>query len=96
MKTAKAITSPRPSPGASYTPSPQDPRRATPASTLQAVVLEGHVRVGLEDNLYLYIEQGRLSPGSAPRVRRAVEIIRAVGEQPASVAEARKILGLAC
>jgi uncharacterized protein (DUF849 family) len=59
----------------------------------QAVILGGHVRVGLEDNLYL--EQGKLSPGNAPLVQRAVEIIRAVGEQPATVAEARKILGLA-
>jgi uncharacterized protein (DUF849 family) len=59
----------------------------------QAVILGGHVRVGLEDNLYL--EQGKLSPGNAPLVRRAVDIIRAVGEEPATVPEARKILGLA-
>lgn len=58
----------------------------------QAVILGGHVRVGLEDNLYL--EQGKLSPGNAPLVERAVEIIKALGEQPATMAEARQILGL--
>lgn len=58
----------------------------------QAVILGGHVRVGLEDNLYL--ERGKLAPGNAPLVERAVEIIRSLGEQPASVAEAREILGL--
>jgi uncharacterized protein (DUF849 family) len=56
----------------------------------QAVVLGGHVRVGLEDNLYL--EHGKLAPGNAPLVERAVQIIRAIGEEPASPAEARKIL----
>ena len=58
----------------------------------QAVILGGHVRVGLEDNLYL--ERGKLSPGNAPLVARAVRIIEALGETPASVAEARRILGL--
>jgi uncharacterized protein (DUF849 family) len=58
----------------------------------QAVVLGGHVRVGLEDNLYL--ERGKLSPGNAPLVERAVRIVNAVGERPATVAEAREILSL--
>ena len=58
----------------------------------QAVILGGHVRVGLEDNQYL--ERGKLSPGNAPLVERAVAIIRAIGERPATPAEARQILGL--
>jgi uncharacterized protein (DUF849 family) len=58
----------------------------------QAVILGGHVRVGLEDNLYL--AQGKLSPGNAPLVERAVQIIRALGEEPATVPQAREILGL--
>jgi uncharacterized protein (DUF849 family) len=58
----------------------------------QAVILGGHVRVGLEDNLYL--AQGQLSPGNAPLVERAVQIIRAVGERPATITEARQLLGL--
>ena len=59
----------------------------------QAVILGGHVRVGLEDNLY--IAQGKLSPGNAPLVERAVQIIEAVGERRASMAEARQLLGIA-
>jgi len=58
----------------------------------QAVILGGHVRVGLEDNLYL--SQGQLSPGNAPLVERAVRIIESVGERPATMAEARQLLGL--
>jgi uncharacterized protein (DUF849 family) len=59
----------------------------------QAVLLGGHVRVGLEDNLYL--ERGVLAPSNAALVERAVEIITRLGAFPASPAEARAILGLA-
>jgi uncharacterized protein (DUF849 family) len=58
----------------------------------QAVILGGHVRVGLEDNLYL--ERGKLSPGNAPLVERAVQIVQSLGEKPATIAEARELLGL--
>jgi len=58
----------------------------------QAVILGGHARVGLEDNLY--IEHGKLAPGNAALVERAVEIIKSIGEHPASPDEARKILGI--
>ena len=58
----------------------------------QAVILGGHVRVGLEDNLYL--EHGKLAPGNASLVQRGVEIINALGEKPATVKETRQILGL--
>ena len=58
----------------------------------QAIVLGGHARVGLEDNLY--ISQGKLSPGNAPLVQRAMQINEAVGERPATMAEARELLGL--
>ena len=57
-----------------------------------AVVLGGHVRVGMEDNLYL--SRGVLTPGNRPLVERAVQIIEAVGDYPASVDEARDLLGL--
>ena len=57
-----------------------------------AVVMGGHVRVGLEDNLFL--EHGKLAPGNASLVQRAVQIIEAIGETPATPAEARKILRL--
>jgi uncharacterized protein (DUF849 family) len=58
----------------------------------QAVLLGGHVRVGLEDNLYL--ERGVLAPGNAALVARAVGMVRALGEEIASPAEARAIFGL--
>jgi uncharacterized protein (DUF849 family) len=59
----------------------------------QAVILGGHVRVGLEDNLFL--KRGELSPGNAPMVERAVRIIRELGAEVSSPAEARNILGIA-
>lgn len=59
----------------------------------QMVILGGHVRVGLEDNLYL--SRGNLSPGNAPLVERAASIIQALGDTVATPAEARGILGLA-
>ena len=58
----------------------------------QAVILGGHVRVGLEDNLYL--AQGKLSAGNAPLVERAVQIIESLGERRATMAEARQLLGI--
>ena len=63
------------------------------AMVAQAVILGGHVRVGLEDNLYL--KAGTLSPGNAPLVERAVAIIRDLGEEVATPEQARSIIGLA-
>lgn len=59
----------------------------------QAAILGGHVRVGLEDNLYL--DHGVLAPNNGVLVERAVAIVRALGFAVASPAEARGILGLA-
>ena len=59
----------------------------------QAMILGGHVRVGLEDNLYL--SRGILAPGNTPLVERAVAIIQALGGQVATPSEARTILALA-
>ncbi len=56
----------------------------------QSVILGGHVRVGLEDNLYL--SKGELAPGNASLVERAVNIINNMGYNVASPNEARKIL----
>jgi uncharacterized protein (DUF849 family) len=58
----------------------------------QAVILGGHVRVGLEDNLY--IEPGVLAATNAVLVERAVQIVRALGEDVAAPSDARQILGL--
>lgn len=58
----------------------------------QAVILGGHVRVGLEDNLYL--ARGQLAPGNAPLVERAAAIVRDLGATVATPDEARGILHL--
>jgi uncharacterized protein (DUF849 family) len=58
----------------------------------QAVLLGGHVRVGMEDNIYL--AKGRLAPSNAALVEKAGRIIEELGDQVATPAEARVILGL--
>ena len=56
-----------------------------------AVVIGGHVRVGLEDNLFMPDR----SPASNPRlVEKVVAIAREVGRDIASPDEARAILSL--
>jgi 3-keto-5-aminohexanoate cleavage enzyme len=57
-----------------------------------ALRLGGHVRVGLEDNLYL--SKGVLARGSHELVARAVELAREVGRAPATPGEARRLLGV--
>ena len=59
----------------------------------QAVLLGGHPRVGLEDNLYL--EKGKLAPSNAALVEKAARIIEILGDQVATPADARQLLGLA-
>lgn len=58
-----------------------------------AATLGGHVRVGLEDNLYL--SAGRLAPSNAALVEKAVSLLGHLEFRPASPAEARQIFGLA-
>lgn len=58
----------------------------------QAFLLGGHVRVGLEDNVY--IEKGVLAPDNAALVQKAVRIIKDLGGKIASAGEVREILGL--
>jgi uncharacterized protein (DUF849 family) len=58
----------------------------------QACLMGGHCRVGLEDNLY--IERGKFAPNNAALVEKAVAIIRSLGEEPATPAQAREILGV--
>ena len=58
----------------------------------QAVLLGGHPRVGLEDNLYL--AKGKLAPSNAALVEKAAKIIEVLGDEVATPADARKILGL--
>jgi 3-dehydrocarnitine:acetyl-CoA trimethylamine transferase len=58
----------------------------------QSLLLGGHVRVGLEDNYYL--EKGVKAPHNAALVEKAVSIMRSLGAEPATPAEAREILGI--
>jgi uncharacterized protein (DUF849 family) len=58
----------------------------------QAWLLGGHIRVGMEDNIYL--EKGVLCESNAQLVNRAKRIISDLGGQLASSNEARQMLGL--
>src|SRR5438128_869923 len=60
-------------------------------ATTQSILLGGHVRVGLEDNLYY--EHGVLAT-NVQLVERMVRIVRELGYEPATPAEAREIMGL--
>ena len=61
-----------------------------PATTM-SILLGGHVRVGLEDNMYL--AKGKLATNEE-LVERTVRIIRELGHEPATPAEAREMIGL--
>ena len=61
-------------------------------ATAHAILLGGHFRVGLEDNFYF--ARGQLAT-NAQLVERAAHLIRALGHEVATPAEARKMLGLA-
>jgi uncharacterized protein (DUF849 family) len=58
----------------------------------QAALLGGHVRVGLEDSIF--IERGQLAASNAEQVAKIVRILKEMGRTPASPAEARAMLGL--
>ncbi|MFA6265886.1 MAG: 3-keto-5-aminohexanoate cleavage protein [Pseudolabrys sp.] len=58
----------------------------------QAVLLGGHARVGLEDNLYL--RRGVPAPSNAALVERAIAIIEQLDRRVATPEEARTILRL--
>jgi uncharacterized protein (DUF849 family) len=58
----------------------------------QAFLLGGHVRVGMEDNLYL--SKGVLAKTNAELVRHAAGILHSLGAEIASPAETRAMLGL--
>jgi 3-keto-5-aminohexanoate cleavage enzyme len=59
---------------------------------MMALMMGGHIRVGMEDNIYL--DKGVMAKTNAELVERVVRIINAYGRPIASPAEARKILGL--
>jgi uncharacterized protein (DUF849 family) len=57
-----------------------------------SLLMGGHARVGLEDNLYL--EKGVLAKSNAEQVAKLIRIAKEFGIEPATPEEARKILNL--
>lgn len=57
-----------------------------------SLVLGGHVRVGLEDNLR--VTRAELAPSNAALVEKIARIARDLDREPASPDEARRILGI--
>jgi 3-keto-5-aminohexanoate cleavage enzyme len=64
-----------------------------PLTTL-ATLMGGHVRVGLEDNVYY--SRGRKAHSNAELVERTVRIAHELNRPVATAAQARAILGLPC
>jgi 3-keto-5-aminohexanoate cleavage enzyme len=62
------------------------------AMAMASMVMDGHVRVGLEDNIYY--AKGILAKSNAELVERIVRISREYGRDVATPQEAREILGL--
>lgn len=60
-------------------------------AAMNSLLLGGHVRVGLEDNLYY--RHGELAT-NVQLVERLVRLVREMGYEPATPAEAREIIGL--
>lgn len=58
----------------------------------QAALMGGHVRVGLEDSLF--IEPRKLATSNVEQVEKAKRILAEMGHEPATPAEARAMLGL--
>jgi 3-keto-5-aminohexanoate cleavage enzyme len=56
-----------------------------------AAALGGNVRVGLEDNFYL--PNGEMARSNGDLIAKARQMVGDVGRRPASVAEARELLG---
>ena len=67
-------------------------RREGVQMVAQSVILGGHVRVGLEDNLFL--SRAELSPGNGSLVGRAARIVKELGAEVATASQAREILRL--
>jgi uncharacterized protein (DUF849 family) len=58
----------------------------------QSWLLGGNVRVGMEDTVF--ISKGELVQSNGQLVRAAREVLRSLGVEPATPAEARAALGL--
>ena len=56
------------------------------------LVIGGNIRTGLEDHLYL--PNGEMAKSNGEMVEQAAELARMIGREPATVEEARELLGL--
>jgi len=66
-------------------------RHQLPFATL-GILLGGHARVGLEDNVYY--ERGKLAESNAQLVERVARVAETLGREVATPAQARDVLGL--
>ncbi|MBF0314003.1 MAG: 3-keto-5-aminohexanoate cleavage protein [Oligoflexia bacterium] len=60
--------------------------------TTMAIAMGGHIRIGIEDNIYY--RKGEMAKSNADLIARVVRIAREFDRAPATPAEARKILAL--
>ncbi|MCY4151033.1 MAG: 3-keto-5-aminohexanoate cleavage protein [Aestuariivita sp.] len=58
----------------------------------QSFLLGGHVRIGMEDTVY--IEKGKLAKSNAQLVEKSISIVENLGGTMATASEARDMLGL--
>ena len=66
-------------------------RHQLPMITM-GVILDGHIRVGFEDNIY--VSKGVLAKSNAQMVEMAVNVVETLQHQVATPDDARQILGL--
>ena len=59
---------------------------------MATIAMGGHLRVGLEDNLYM--DKGVLAKSNVELVERAVQLLKLNNLEPATPDEARQIYGL--
>jgi uncharacterized protein (DUF849 family) len=57
-----------------------------------ALTIGGSIRVGLEDNLYL--PDGRMATSNGDLIAKARQMTEDAGRRPATVEEARKLIGV--
>jgi 3-keto-5-aminohexanoate cleavage enzyme len=58
-----------------------------------AIILGGHIRVGLEDMIYLYPRKDELAKSNVQLVEKMVRIAQELGREIATPAQTRKMLG---
>lgn len=61
---------------------------------MASAIYGGHIRVGLEDNVYIDPSTKELAKGNWDQVEKAVQIARFIGREAATPEEARKILNI--